>query len=164
MPFPTSSYGQPNWSDVYTAIPPGSGLQPGSTELLFDGSFVQFLLFSTSGVAGAGMTGIAPWANTYSIATTTTANVIQIWAINDRNGGGLGTSNATVASTSYAWCTIKGLAFPFTTASTAALKYLVSSGTAGLLAAATAGTSLQANIWNTVVVGGSNAQSPALFQ
>jgi len=158
MPFPTASWGQANWSDVYTALPVGSGLQLGSTELLFDGSIVQFLQFVASTIAGAACTVYGSAIN-YQV-TPTTAALQLVLTCNDRSGGGLGTGQVTIAANSYAWGTIRGIAYPLVATTIAAGKFLVSTTSTGVLSAFTVGTDIQSNIYNTVTVGGANAQSP----
>lgn len=161
MPFPTSSWGQANWSDQYTALPTGSGLQLGSTELLFDGSMVQFFQFVASTTANKACT-FSGSSLAYTV-TPTSATLQYAVTCNDRSGGGLAGTITTVAANSYAWGTIKGTGYPLVTASVAAGTFVVTSSTSGLLKATTAGTDLQANLYNTVVVGGSNAASPVFF-
>lgn len=161
MATPTASWGQPNWSDVYTALPVGSGLQLGQTELLFDGSLVQFLQFVATTAANKACT-ISGSSVAYTVTPSTAALQLVLTA-NDRSGGGVGGTNVSVAANSYAWGTIKGTGYPLCTASTAAGKFMVSTTTSGLLAAYTAGTDIDSHIYNSVVVGGSNAASPCYF-
>ena len=171
MPFPTSSYGQPNWSDYYAtsaALPGGSltggsGLQLGATELLFDGSMVQFFTTLASTVAGAACTVGTSWINGAFQVTPTTAALRAIIGINDRAGGGLGTSNITMAANSYGWFTVQGTCYPLCVNALAANTWAVSSATTGQLAAAVPSTSYSNNVYNLVVVGGSPAQSPCVM-
>lgn len=161
MALPSSSWGQSNWSDVYTAIPTGSGLPLGQVEMLYDGSFVQFLQFVASTAANKACT-ISGSAINYQVTPTTAAEQLVL-TCNDRSGGGLNTSNVTIAANSYGWATIRGIGYPLLTAATAAGKFVVSTSTSGTLSAFTAGTDIQSNIYNTVLVGASAASSPCQF-
>jgi hypothetical protein len=163
MPSPTSSWGQSNWSDVYApvgstpTVPVGSGLQAGQCETLFDGSVVQFLDFVASTVAGAACIPATPFTG-YTVTPATAALQI-VTAINDRAGGGLGTSNVTIAANSYAWGTIAGFCYPLCVNALAAGKYAVASAISAQLKLQVVGTDPQSNILNLVVVGSSPAQS-----
>jgi hypothetical protein len=161
MPTPTSSWGQPNWSDVYTALPLGSGLQLGQGELLYDGSIVEFFQFLASTAAGNACTPSGSSA-LYTV-TPTTAALQLVQVINDRSGAGLYGTNSTIAANSYAWGTVRGNCFPLLLNATAAGKFVISTVTTGQLKAYTVGTDIQANIYNTVLVGGSPAQSPCVM-
>lgn len=158
--FPTSLYGQ--LSDVYgTAVtayantngfPGGSGLILGTRGLLFD--FTETTMCSAGGAVAqyAAVTYTIGNSNAYTgLVTTTTANTIPIVALNDRAGA------TALASNNYAWMTTRGLGTSLVAASTTAPKFLVSNTVAGQLVAATAGTSLQANILllNTTTTAGS---------
>lgn len=161
MPFPTSTWGQPNFSDQYTALPTGSGLQLGSTEFLFDGTLVQFFQFLASTTANKACT-FSGSSLAYTV-TPTTATLQFVLTCNDRSGGGLAGTITTVAANSYAWGTVRGTGYPLVTASVAAGKFQCSTATSGLLNTVTAGTDIQSNLYNTVIVGGSNAASPVYF-
>jgi hypothetical protein len=171
MPFPTSSYGQADWSDYYVnaaALPGGSltggsGLQKGATELLFDGSIVGFFTTLASSVAGAAQTFGTTWIGGAFQLTPTTATLQAIVGVNDRAGGGLGTSNITMASNSYGWFTMQGTCYPLCVNALAARAWAVSSATTGQLALYVAGTSYSNNVFNLTLVGGSPAQSPCLM-
>ena len=147
-------------------MPVGSGLQLGSTELLFDGSLVQFFQFVATTAANKACTfsgsGLA-----YTV-TPSTAALQYVVTANDRSGataaaGGLGGTNVSIAANSYAWGTIRGIGYPLVTASVVAGKFQVSTTTSGTLNTSTAGTDLQGNLYNTVTVGGTAAASPVFF-
>jgi hypothetical protein len=170
MPFPTTQWGNIGNTlaatqvscDVYTAIPgpsattPGSASSPvlGNFQLLADGTFVQFLQATATfnkSLAGKVATATA-WQNNFVTIPTAAANDLVI-CINDR-------ALANLAASSCAWFTERGLAFPLTLNGVAAGKIVAASGVAGQLYGATAGTDLQGNMVNTVLVGGSPAASP----
>lgn len=146
--FPTSVYGQ--ISDTYgTAVtqyantngfPGGSGLILGQGWLLYDFTIVNLLKSSGAVAANAAVTYVIGNGNIDTVATTTTANTVPIIAVNDR-GGALSGSNYIN------WMTVRGLASALVAGSLTAPQFLVSSTSAGQLGAATAGTSLQANIY-----------------
>ncbi len=169
MPFPTSSYGQPDWSDYYASaaslpggsLTGGSGLQKGATELLFDGSMVAFYTTLASTAAGNVCTYGTTWIGGAYQVTPTTAVLQATIAVNDRAGGGLGTSNITLAANSFAWFTIQGIAYPLCINATAARVWLISSATTGQVITAVPGTSYGNNLYNLTLVGGSPAQSPS---
>jgi hypothetical protein len=170
MPFPTSTYGQPNSSDYYVnlaSLPGGSlaggGPQLGATELLFDGSMVQFMQWAASTAAGNAATFTASYINNAFQITPTTAANQWVSHVNDRAGGGLGTSNQTLALNSYAWGTVSGTTYPLTLNGTTAFKFTVSSATTGQLATAAVGTDIGNNVYNLVLVGGAPAQSASFI-
>jgi hypothetical protein len=170
MAFPTTQWGNIGntlastqvSADVYTAIPGQNATTPGSADgpilgnfqLLADGTFVQFLQALATfnkNLAGKVATATA-WQNNFVTIPTAAANDLVI-CINDR-------SLANLTNTYCSWFTLRGLTFAQTAASVAAGKIVAASGTAGTLYGATAGTDLQGNMVNTVVVGGSAAVSP----
>ncbi len=170
MAFPTSQWGNIGntlaatqvGADVYTTIPGPSASTPGSADgpvlgnfqVLADGTFIQFLQATATfnkNLAGKVATATA-WQNNFVTIPTAAANDLVI-CINDRGLTNLSASYCT-------WFTMRGLAFAQTAASVAAGKIVAASGTAGTLYGATAGTDLQGNMVNTVVVGGSAAVSP----
>lgn len=169
MSFPTASWG--NSYDVYTAIPGPTSTSPGSSDgptlgnfsILADYSVIQFLQFvGATNPANAAMK-ISTWTD-YKITPTTAVNNIAV-AVNDLAGGSAtnpnsATSGAAVTQNYCAWAKIKGLAFPLCAASVGAGAAVAPSATAGVLYAVTVGTDIQANIVNTVVVGGAQAVSP----
>jgi hypothetical protein len=136
-------------------------MQLGMTEILFDGSFVQFLQFVATTAANKACT-VSGNATAYTVTPTSAAEQL-VQCVNDRCGGGLGGTIVSVAANDYAWGTIRGISYPLVAASAAANKFVVSSSTSGTLAVYTAGTDIQGNIYNTVVVGGSAAASPCLI-
>jgi hypothetical protein len=150
--FPTSVYGQ--ISDVYgtavtqyntspntTGFPPGCGLILGQRGILFD--FTECVMAAANGTIAqySAVTYTIANSNVYGgMVTTTTVNTIPIVAVSDRAG------STSLAANDYAWMTTRGLATSLVLTTITAPKFLVSSGTAGTLTAATAGTSIQANI------------------
>lgn len=173
MSWPSSTYGQNNYGDYYAsaaslpagggAVLGGSGPPLGGISLLFDGSVVQFMEFAASTVAGAACTFTGSYINNQYQITPTTAAIQWVSHINDRAPSGLFQTNQTNAVTSFSWATTNGICNPFSTASTAAFKFMCSSSTTGLLKAVTAGTDVGNNVYNLVLVGGSNAQSPSFI-
>jgi hypothetical protein len=147
--FPVTVYGQA--SDVYgtavtayastNGVPPGSGLILGQFVQLFD-STVCRLLKANAGINQYNAIQIvSQLSNDYTVQQLpATANTLFCAGANDRAG-----STALVAN-NYAWMTTYGIATCNVVASQTAPAFLVSSGTAGSLQAATAGTSLQSNI------------------
>jgi hypothetical protein len=109
----------------------------------------------------------AAWLTSYEMKATSAINQLVI-GVNDVSGGSAtnnntATSGSVVTNNYCAWVKVKGLAFALTAASVGAGAIVASSGTAGELYAATAGTDLQGNIVNTIVVGGSAAVSPVFI-
>ena len=174
MSLPTTLWG--NLYDVYTTIPGPTSSNPsasdgpvlGNSAILADGSQVQFMQFvtSTSTAANAALETSGN-GNLYKVTATTGTNTLCI-AVNDLSGGSATNNNTAtsggIVTVNYcAWVKRKGLAFPLVAASVGAAAIVAPSGTAGVLYAATAGTDLQGNIVNTVVVGGSQAVSPCFM-
>jgi hypothetical protein len=176
MTFPTSNWG--NLYDVYSAIPGPTSSIPGSSDgptlgnflLLADFSCAQFVQLTTgpSTPANYALQVGLTWQTDYLMTATTAKNQLVI-GVNDLAGGfatnnNTATSGADVPYNYCAWVKIKGLAFALTAASVGQGAIVASSGTPGLLYAATAGTDLQGNIVNTVAVGsGSGAVSPVFL-
>lgn len=162
MSFPTSTWGQANFSDIYTSLPTASGLKAGDSSLLTDGSRVQFVLCNAQFTANqAGI--IFSWPTNYSVTPSTAANQYVI-AVNDRTSTTTGfPTGATVAAASYTWMTVKGLCYPLCAAATGAAAFVVSGAAAGTLNATTLATDAQSNITNLVLVGGSAAASPCFM-
>jgi hypothetical protein len=162
MTFPSSWWGAPNFTEVDTVNPiPGSGQLVGSLVQLFDGSQAQLLKWTDSGgyVVGAAVTpvtGTSGFQVGYNVTNVGTANTQLVYSMNDR-------STVALTQNQFGWGSTKGLCNPLVLASVAAGSFLVSSATTGALRAAAAGTSLQGNIYSLVVVGGSNAQTPAVI-
>lgn len=171
MPWPTTSWGgqgnplYPTTStnpaaEVYPSVPgvttttPNSadGPAPGNISILADGTFIQFLIAAATIAANVACITSGVWQNTFKVTPCTAINQL-VMAINDRTGVSVTVNQCT-------WFTTRGLAFPLVAASVAANKIVASSGTAGVLYAATPGTDLQSSMWNTVVVGGAQAASP----
>lgn len=171
MSLPTSNWGNigsgfpvvsPNGADVYTTPPgpstsvPGSANGPilGNYTILADGTAVQFLK-ALGAIALNAACRVSSWPNAYVVQPTSAINQECI-AVNDRG--------LTVLSANYCtWFTRKGLAYPLTAAAVAAGAIVAPSSVSGTLYAATAGTDLQSNMVNTVVVGGAAAASPVLI-
>jgi hypothetical protein len=144
-----------------TAPVEGSGQLPGFKVQLFDNSAVQYLKWTDSGgyVVGAvvaPVTGTSGFPTAYNVTNVGTANTQLCYSMNDRSG-------VALTQNQFAWGSVYGLCNPLCLASVAAGAFLVSSATTGTVRAATAGTSIQGNWYNLVVVGGSNAQTPAVI-
>lgn len=174
MSFPTTLWG--NLYDIYTTVPGPTASSPGSSDgpvlgnaaSLADGSVVQFMKFvtATSTAANAALI-ISGNANLYQVTASTAANQ-QVIAVNDVSGGSASNNNTVssggIVTVNYcAWVKRKGIAFPLAKANAGATVMLVSGTTAGILAAAIAGTDIQGNIVNSVVVGGSDAVTYAFM-
>lgn len=150
MIFPTSVYG--TISDVYgiavtayansNGFPVNSGLILGQRGVLFD--FTELTLCNAGGTVAqySAVTYNIGHSNMYaSVVTTATVNTVPIVAISDRAG------STALATNNIAWMTTRGLASSLVLTTITAPAYLVSSGTAGTLTAATPGTSSQSNIF-----------------
>jgi hypothetical protein len=122
--------------------------------ILADGTFVQFLVAKGAIAANAACTfaTATAWQNNFGVIATAAINTLVI-AVNDRALAALVSGNCT-------WFTERGLAFATTAATVAAGKIVAASSVAGTLYGATAGTDLQGNMANTVLVGASAATSP----
>lgn len=170
MSFPTTQWGNVGntlastqiSADIYTSIPGPSATVPGSADgpvlgnfqWLPDGTFIQFLQATATfnkNLVGKVATATA-WQNNFVTIPTAAANDLVI-CVNDR---GL----ANLVALSCTWFTMRGLAFAQTLNAVAAGKIVAASGVAGQLYGATAGTDLQGNMVNTVLVGGAPASSP----
>jgi hypothetical protein len=170
MPFPTTQWGNvgnpaaatPTYADVYTTAPGPNATTPnsadgpvlGNFQTLADGTEIQFLQ-AVGAIAKNASCVLSSWQNAFVVAQTTAATQLAI-AVNDRG-------NTILAASYCTWFTREGLAFPLVAASTAANAALAPSATAGVLAITVPGTTNQANIVNAVVVGGSQAVSPAII-
>lgn len=172
MSVPTSQWGSvgtgtpvanPNGALVFQTPPgpntttPGSSNGPnlGDYQYLTDGTRVQFLK-ALGAVALNAACKISTWANGAFTVTPTAAINKLVVAVNDRG--------LTVLAANYCtWFTVKGLAYPLVAASVAADTIVAASAVSGTLYAATAGTDLQGNMVNTVVVGGAAAASPVFI-
>lgn len=174
MSFPTTQWGNVGntlastqvSADIYPIVPGPSATVPGSADgpvlgnfqILADGTFIQFLQVTATfnkNLAGKVATATA-WQNNFATIPTAAANDMVV-CINDRGLANLASANCT-------WFTMRGLTFAQTAASVAAGRIVASSGTAGTLYGATAGTDLQGDMVNTVVVGGSAAVSPVYMK
>lgn len=174
MSSPTTLWG--NSYDIYTTVPGPTSTSPNSSDgpvlgnaaRLADGSQIQFMQFVTATTTAANLALILSGTPTlYKVTASTAANQLVV-AVNDLAGGSAtnvhsATSGAAVLVNYCAWVTRKGLAFPLVKANCAADKILISTTTAGALGPAIAGTDIQGNIVNTVVVGGADAVSPAFM-
>jgi len=169
MSLPTTQWGNTGvisgtTADIYSTLPgptsstPGSADGPvlGNYQILADGSAIQFLKFTATTTQYKACQVGAAWQNAYDVTPTTAANQACI-AVNDLAG------STTITANYYTWGKVKGLAFPLVAASVAAGAVVAPSATSGTLYAATAGTDLQSNIVNTIVVGASAASSPCLI-
>src|SRR6202034_707083 len=92
---------------------------------------------------------LSAWQNAYQV-TPTTAALQPVLGCNDQSG-------ISVTANFCGWMKTSGLMFPLVAASVAKEAVVVSSATVGTLAAAVAGTSIEFDLVNTVVVGGAAA-------
>lgn len=149
--FPSSIYGLTtdkygtnitayNTAPNTTGFPLGTGLKLGMFGMLFDGSVVRLLKAGGTIAANDAVSPKIALSNDYTVEQTPgTANTYPVQGVSDRFG-------ASLSANDYAWMTTYGIATCNVAASLTAPLFLVSSAVAGRLAAAAAGTSLQANI------------------
>lgn len=102
------------------------------------------------------VTGAYPLTTAFKVTPTSTANTQPIIGINDNSG-------VIVTTGQYCWLTIYGRCTPLVAAAVATNTFVVSSATSGQLQAATAGTSIQANILTTTASGAGGATNCWMF-
>jgi len=156
---PLGVVGEGQYNLVFTTLPTGLGYKLGDliypavatgNGILYNGNAVQLFQVAASSTCPAnGSFQLFGGATTFQIAATSAINQLVI-GINDLSGSAL-------TAAQYFFGTISGYTSVLEAASVAANTVIVSSTTAGTLAAAVAGTSLQANIQSQVASGAGGA-------
>ena len=151
---PYSTVGVDSFSAVYTTLPP-LGLVVGREA---DTTAVTGKSYKLVQAAAAIPANAAVYAS--GVTTSTADATFQVTACSAANQYILGVNDnagQAIPSGSYFWITIKGKCAPLVAASIAINTFVVSSATSGTLAAAAAGTSLQANIFLLAASGAGGA-------
>jgi hypothetical protein len=118
-----------------------------------DGSAIQFVQYVATTASFAAV-HLSAWQNAYQV-TPTTATLQPVLGCNDQ-------SLISITANYCGWMKTSGLMFPLCAAATAKEAVVVSSATLGTLTTVTAGTSVEFDLVNTVLVGGVAASSPVL--